>query len=892
MRWDRPGSFCTRRFFHHMSKPRRQSWPILLLPRARVTVMFRTTRTIRPMGTFRGAAALGVVMLWCAPALAEQYTVPLLVAPAGASGQPQGVLRILNATAESGAVQIHAVDDAGTRSWPAAFTLGASAAAEFTAMDLQSGNAALGLAGGIGTGVGDARLEIETDLDIVPMAFVRASDGTLSAMHDTVRGAQAGDDSGGYTYEVPVFNLSTEMVQASRLRLINPGDSAAAIAIAGRDDTGALASGGDVTLTLAAGASKTLTAQQLEAGDESVAGRLGAGAGKWRLTVSSDRPLEVANIVVSTAGYWSNLSTTAVRGAAPPDLDAFTERFGGREIFYDTDAGILTFTLIADGRFTETGGSGGIAGADMGDYGYAAVGREAGRLTLEYDDGGRCRANLYFSTRTSGWFASRCTATGDPDGYRTGGTWSLADGEVDGGGGAVMKTGYGVDDALPGVPTSGAFTPTITDGGSILRTGGGTTILLINEAYFELSDGTRYTCTAPLGCRIANGTVTAGTVTGLTAGAGEVSRFPECREGMTLSPGQSCTYPGTDTTFVLSGLVTDSRSAGLAVAGATARIESGPWAGQREITGADGRYRFENLAGTTTVTVTGRSSYPARTIDVTMDTDRTVDFVLEHNGRPPFGGTVWITPNLITPSDPTSLIDVTYVGRGARELLNPHADTWEVIDTYLFDVQYAGQIVEFQVHSDFHSSEAARYQVNTYAPALGRLPAVLLSGAREVEISIVDHGFQANGGSGIFHIYTPDGEELLENGFLEEVLLHEGGHVSLDPGHENSAHWLAAQRADGVFVSDYARDHPGREDVAESILPYFALRYRPDRLTEAARFAIAAAIPNRLLYFDEQGFDMSPYTRMESTVPAADPNSLERPRSWQPFESPYIGLYW
>jgi len=95
-----------------------------------------------------------------------------------------------------------------------------------------------------------------------------------------------------------------------------------------------------------------------------------------------------------------------------------------------------------------------------------------------------------------------------------------------------------------------------------------------------------------------------------------------------------------------------------------------------------------------------------------------------------------------------------------------------------------------------------------------------------------------------------------------------------------------------VFVSDYARDYPAREDVAEGILPYFALRYRPDRLTEADRFAITAAIPNRLLYFDEQGFDMSPYMRMESTVPAADPNSLERSRSWQPFESPYIGLYW
>jgi len=57
-----------------------------------------------------------------------------------------------------------------------------------------------------------------------------------------------------------------------------------------------------------------------------------------------------------------------------------------------------------------------------------------------------------------------------------------------------------------------------------------------------------------------------------------------------------------------------------------------------------------------------------------------------------------------------------------------------------------------------------------------------------------------------------------------------------------------------VFVSTYARDNPGREDVAESILPYFAVRRRSARLGDADRTAILAAIPNRLEYFDRQGF--------------------------------------
>ena len=140
------------------------------------------------------------------------------------------MVRILNGTVESGTVEIYAIDDAGTRSGPATFTLNASAAVQFTATDLQSGNAALGLTGGIGTGVGDARLQIETDLAIVPLAFVRAADGTLSAMHDTVRGASVGG-SDGYTYEVPIFNPASDATQVSRLRLINPGDAAAAVTI-------------------------------------------------------------------------------------------------------------------------------------------------------------------------------------------------------------------------------------------------------------------------------------------------------------------------------------------------------------------------------------------------------------------------------------------------------------------------------------------------------------------------------------------------------------------------------------------------------------------------------------------------------------------------------------
>ena len=484
--------------------------------------------------------AFATLLLFSFGALAEHYTVPLLV-PAGTSGEPQGVVRILNATDESGTVEIYAIDDAGTRSGPATFTLNASAAVQFTATDLASGNATLGLTGGIGSTVGDARLQIETDLSIVPLAFVRAADGTLSAMHDTVRSASvAGSDA--YTYEVPIFNPASDVTQVSRLRLINPGDAAAAVTIGGRDDSGAVATGGQVTLTLAAGGAQTLTAQQLEAGDTAITGRLGAGTGKWRLTVMSDRPLQVVNIVAATAGYWNNLSTTAAPGAAPVDLDAFNERFVGNAVVYVTGSSRSTLNAQTGERFTETAEIDGVSTTYMGSYDYSAIGADAGRLTLTYDDADVCAANLYFSTHTAGWFASHCTGSDYPAaGTRQGGSWSVE--EDEGGGGEVTDTLYGVDDVLPGVPTSGVFVPSVTSGGSVAATANGTTITLNNGGYFELSDGTRYTCTSADGCTVSNGTVTAGAVTGPAADMGEVDRFPTFR-GAT-NPGDQTYTVGT-----------------------------------------------------------------------------------------------------------------------------------------------------------------------------------------------------------------------------------------------------------------------------------------------------------------------------------------------------------
>ena len=321
-------------------------------------------------------------------------------------------------------------------------------------------------------------------------------------------------------------------------------------------------------------------------------------------------------------------------------------------------------------------------------------------------------------------------------------------------------------------------------------------------------------------------------------------------------------------TFTLSGTVRDSRENGPNLVGAVVRLENG----KREsvVIGPDGRYSFPSVRGTVTVRAIAGPTHVTETVEITVDEDRTLDFDLEHTGEPPSWGTALDYPRIIEPSDPSTLQSITYAGRGERLVYDRRPDTWITINAYLFDVRYEDAELEFQVNPEFGSREAARTEVDTYAAALGQLPAVLLSTVQKVEINAGYELFGGNGSERSVSIHTDYGKEYIRDGDLEEVLVHEATHASLDPAHKDSPGWRAAQAADGVFISTYARDFPVREDVAESFLVWIAVRYQPERLTRSERAVILRTMPNRLIYFDEQGFDMSPYTPSEIQEPSGE----------------------
>ena len=66
-------------------------------------------------------------------------------------------------------------------------------------------------------------------------------------------------------------------------------------------------------------------------------------------------------------------------------------------------------------------------------------------------------------------------------------------------------------------------------------------------------------------------------------------------------------------------------------------------------------------------------------------------------------------------------------------------------------------------------------------------------------------------------------------------MLHEAAHASLDQYLYESSEWNNAAEKDLYYISDYAAENPQREDVSESVVMWFALRFNKDLFSDNAR---------------------------------------------------------
>ena len=231
-----------------------------------------------------------------------------LVMPAG--GAVHSLLRLTSHGSGPRALRITGFDDTGKRFGPREITLGPSASVQLTSTHLEQGEPARGFPDGLGDGTGRWRLGITGDGPFEAVALARTPNRFLVSLMGEAR--RVPSDS-GFRYHLPVANPGSNTDRISRVRIANLAYSPARVVIDGVDDAGAPGEG-PVTLSLAPQAAVMVSTAELEAGDAEatvLSGRLGDGAGKWRLLVSADRALSVVGLLdLRTGGgqYLANVS--------------------------------------------------------------------------------------------------------------------------------------------------------------------------------------------------------------------------------------------------------------------------------------------------------------------------------------------------------------------------------------------------------------------------------------------------------------------------------------------------------------------------------------------------------------------------------------------------------
>mgnify|MGYP000324054090 FL=1 len=166
--------------------------------------------------------------------------------------------------------------------------------------------------------------------------------------------------------------------------------------------------------------------------------------------------------------------------------------------------------------------------------------------------------------------------------------------------------------------------------------------------------------------------------------------------------------------------------------------------------------------------------------------------------------------------------------------------------------------ITIRVNAEFETENKAKEQAIKYAKIIGQLPNFLRT--KNLKTLTIHKGNEEwGGGNNDILIYTGSGYQMKE--FIEGTVIHEAAHTSLDPqwhGSIKRSKWNKAMKADNKFVSPYAKKFPKREDIAETINWWIAVRCKSDRISKLTYEKIILGIPNRLKYLDEQNYDTYP----------------------------------
>ncbi len=232
------------------------------------------------------------------------------------------------------------------------------------------------------------------------------------------------------------------------------------------------------------------------------------------------------------------------------------------------------------------------------------------------------------------------------------------------------------------------------------------------------------------------------------------------------------------------------------------------------------------------------------------------------------GGSEWKDGDIINKKDPSNFINLSFVekkkvmGYDKRTLTNKYTkDGWgkSSFTVFVFNASFENsKDILINVNDEFKTNKKAKKQAIKWAKIYGQMPKFLKKNVKEINIHKGKVGWA--GGQGTIVIHT----DYLTNEnkkYAEELMFHELTHASLDwwwGGSVNEEKWLNAVSTDKYYISEYAWELPGNEDLAETVLWWYASRCKVDRISKKNNEKVNKFLTNRFQYLDEQNYDTSP----------------------------------
>ena len=144
----------------------------------------------------------------------------------------------------------------------------------------------------------------------------------------------------------------------------------------------------------------------------------------------------------------------------------------------------------------------------------------------------------------------------------------------------------------------------------------------------------------------------------------------------------------------------------------------------------------------------------------------------------PYGGTIFVDPDIIVSTDSSTFVDATYTGQAEKTVFDRRVNDWVTINAFIFDVVWNdGLVSEAVVNPEFETESAAQEEAEKYGRHIGQLPHCLRVDVDEIWIH---KGVQLfGGGNRSILIHTGQSAIYEADGILEETLVHEASPATL-----------------------------------------------------------------------------------------------------------------